>query len=263
MAHAHLVSGACAGAAYAGLLVHVAGAPVALALACAALTTWATLLPDIDSPRSTIVRQLGPLGRPAHRLAVAAVRIAHALTRTHRDGPDAGDGHRYLTHTLVAAVGTGTVVALLSPLPAAGIDAVLEVAFPAALPGAVPAGRGTVAGTVLGDWAAGIVGWGAGVIRAAGDWGFAVGAAAGTGHAVGALGDCLTPMGAPVAWPLAIRGKRWWRVRSPWTFPAGSEFEHRRVVPVLYVALAVITVGALGWWPPIVAAGSELIGALG
>lgn len=82
-----------------------------------------------------------------------------------------------------------------------------------------------------------------------------VGPAFGAGHLVHVAGDWLTPDGVPLAWPLARRGKRWWRFRAPrvslpvlrrygwrirveWLrilpFHAGRAIETRAVAPALW-----------------------------
>jgi membrane-bound metal-dependent hydrolase YbcI (DUF457 family) len=210
----HLLTGAIAGvglAAVAGAL----GAPLEVRLAGMALTTGCVLLPDIDSPRATIVQVLNfGLRRPKRRSLLSLIgwllylllpgTLLHELfthlskalfriTRAERDRESAGSGHRQFTHTLVCAVLCGL-------------------------------GAG---------WATSLLPW-----PAAAAWWWFWGLAVGLGHAVGILGDAATVAGVPMLWPLKIDGRRWYDLRLPLTFRANSRFERYGVYPVLAVVLA-------------------------
>lgn len=242
MARGHLISGAVAGVGVAGGLAHL-DAPVLVRLAAVVITTACVTLPDIDTRRATIVRVLGPLGVALHHLTVWVGVALYRATATRWDDDVPDDGHRLISHTLVAAAGTAIVVAVGT-----------------AAPGIVLVEVSTTWGQPWGSWAAAIGdGWGTVI----GDYWWAWGLAAGTGHAAGVLGDTLTVMGAPIWWPIPIHGKRWWRVRSIVPFRAGGKVETKVVYPLLYVALGASVIGVLGWWPPLGRAAVEFVEALG
>lgn len=241
MAKGHLISGAVAGVGLAGALAHL-DVPVIVRLAAGVITTVCVTLPDIDSRRATIVRVLGPLGVLLHHLTVRVGVALYRATATRWDDDVPDDGHRLISHTFAAAVGTGIIVA-------AGTAA----------PGILLAHASTTWGQPWGSWAAAAgEWWGTGV----GAYWWAWGLAAGIGHAVGVLGDTLTVMGAPIWWPLPVHGKRWWRVRSAVPFRAGGRTELRVVYPLLYGALAAAVAGVLGWWPLLGAAAVQIVEAM-
>lgn len=196
------------------------GVPLPVRVGVLVLPVAGVFLPDIDSPRATITRVLGPLGWALHHLAVGTGKALFRLTRTEHDEPSPGSGHRLITHTLVAAVGTGIVSAVCWLWLARGLAHAVGAG-----PG-VPAG---VSGALGGFW-------------------WLLGAALGLGHAVGIAGDALTVAGVPMLWPLKIRGKRWFEVRVPLAFHADGEVEHLIVYPVLYVAIGLSLIGMFGGW---------------
>lgn len=228
MARGHLLSGAIAGV---GLCAALASAPLPVRAGVLVMTTVSALGPDIDSPRATITRALGPVGWINHRLVARAGKAIFLATRTPADEESPGNGHRLISHTLAFAVLTGIVTAAGTGL----LDELLLALSPA---WGQPWGQ--VAGTIAAWWAAGI-----------GDWWWAWGLAAGIGHAAGCVGDTLTVDGAPIWWPLIVEGRRWYPARSPLPFHADGLREHLLVVPALYVVLAASAVGVLGWWPPL------------
>lgn len=237
MARGHLLSGALAGTGVCAALA-AAGAPVLVRGVCWALTAAAVLLPDIDSRKATIVRLLGPLGVALHHLTVEVGRTLYDHTATAADDGGAGDGHRLISHTAAAAVGTGAATA--------GISAGLGPAL--ALSTEWGQGWGQLAGKLGEAWSAG-----------PGAWWWCWGIAVGVGHFVGVLGDTLTVKGAPLWWPLTIEGRRWYPVTSPVPFRAGKSAERHLVVPLLYVGLGAAVLGLLGAWGPLIEAGRALI----
>ncbi len=209
----------------------LAATPVPVRAAAALITTGCVALPDIDSRRATITRLLGPLGWMLHHLTIAVGRRLYYATRTERDEPGAGTGHRLISHTYLAAAGTALLVA-------AGTGLGDELLAAVGTGWSPPWGSHAVA--VAAWWSAGVGGW----------W-WAWGLAAGIGHAVGVLGDTLTVAGAPCWFPLVVDGQRWYPARSRLPFRANGFAEHALVVPALYVALSVAVVAVLGWLPPL------------
>src|SRR5216110_3517736 len=112
MGKSHFVSGAAAWLAgcVAAPLVGAHAHPVPV-LAGAVACAGSALLPDIDHPSSLAARSLGWPTRLLARGAAAFNVWLHAATKTERDRPDL-DGHRAGTHTAVAAVLTGVLVAV-------------------------------------------------------------------------------------------------------------------------------------------------------
>lgn len=73
----HLASGAIVGVAVAPAITHNAFE----LLACVALTTLGSVLPDIDKPRTFITRTLGPVGKALH-WCVSQVSGPRAMTHS-------------------------------------------------------------------------------------------------------------------------------------------------------------------------------------
>lgn len=192
-------------------------------VAVGAVAAGAALLPDLDSSTSTATHCLGPVTRTASVGVRALSAAVWRWTATPRDrsGPERDREHRHLNHTLVAAVGWGVlaaVVAALHPVAAlvvvAGLGALGALILVRAIPGggsyAPLVSAATVAGIAFTQWQD--------------PFGPAVvGVVVGAGMAVGIVGDWLTPMGVPLAWPVRVKGKRWWQYRSPWTFVTSRE----------------------------------------
>ncbi|RCV51005.1 hypothetical protein DEF23_16920 [Marinitenerispora sediminis] len=249
MGSSHAASGALAGAGAAALLAPVLSGGGLFDLAAGVLVgAGAALLPDLDHPGSTATRSQGPLTRLAHAGVARMSRAVFLATRTSRDqgGRDRDGVHRHLSHTPVAALGAGLVVALAGlwwPLLAVALWFTASLG----LRGLGQCLRRGEARRTLRSWpavsalaagAAGLLVWG-GVSAP-----FA-GALVAVGMFVHSLGDALTRSGVPLLWPLVYRGRRWWMVRAPLTFSTGDGWQETAVrwlclagtVPV--VALAV------------------------
>lgn len=154
------------------------------------VTVGAVLLPLMVRPSAyrrmcavlvrVLLSVLEPVASGANRLAVRSGRAVFRATATRYDKDDWNDGHRILTHTGIAAVIAG--------LAMGGITTAVGLGVATASPGL-----------------------GAGI---AGAWWWC-GLAFGWGCLVHILGDSCTVQGTPIAWPLTIRGKRWYMVRAP------------------------------------------------
>lgn len=208
MGVSHATTGAAAGLALASLApdalgTHTPAGVLVFGLVCAGFA----LLPDLDHPTSTATRRFGP----ASMLASAVVRPLSAfvfrLTATRRDR--GGGRHRYLTHTVVAAVGLGWLVNLA--VTAWGTHAVWTVVFVASalavkgIDHLIPGPPSLLAAAAL----TGLV------VLTAGDVAPWIGVAVGVGMLVHAVGDALTEGGAPLLAPLPIGGRTWAPIRPP------------------------------------------------
>src|SRR5690606_29070613 len=99
----------------------------------AAWTTGAALVTDIDETRSTVSRSLGWLSGLFSRVLRGMSQGIFHLSRSSRDVSrrQASAKHRYLTHTLVWACGTGILAGLIPVIaeriggPSAGAWSVL------------------------------------------------------------------------------------------------------------------------------------------
>ena len=216
MGSSHAASGLLAGAAVGAL----AGSHPSDMVVCAAVGAGAALLPDLDEPGSTVGRSLGMVTNGLSTVLRAASCVVYRATATgyeRRDSRSDG-GHRYLTHTVPAVACFGALAWGLSVLGALGLGLVVFAMSALGL------------GLVLKPW-------GRRAVQSAGLAALALGAAAvylpggapaliGATVAVGALthilGDWLTRSGVPLAWPVKVRGKRWWMLRSPVAFRTGQ-----------------------------------------
>ena len=207
----------------------------------AAVCAGSALLPDIDSPQSTVARSFGPLSQALAHVVNAASAGLHNLTATRADGMTS-DGHRKVTHTALFAFGAGAAVSAL--IAAFGQRATIAILFFT---------LGLAIRGLMGDWAK-RQGWiGVTGVALGGAWLAAVnlndgrlwwlGAAVSAGVALHALGDALTKEGVPFLAPLPIRGKSWWEFSTGLlSFRAGGAIEYMIVAPAL---TAVTALGAL------------------
>ncbi|MET9712581.1 metal-dependent hydrolase [Nocardiopsis alba] len=238
-----------------------------LVLVAGMTAAGATLLPDVDSPSSTMTQALGPVTRLLSRLMrwLSKRMWVATATRYDREDPRTDVGHRHLTHTVPACVAAGVVawgtvvgVAAVLTAPSWGLDTELgsavaaglvcgAVSVPAAryLMEAVPAISRREAARV-----APVVGV---VVALCGAWAHLdpvwVGVVVGAGALVGVAGDWLTPHGVPLFWPVAYRGKRWWMHRCRWTFTTGADSREEALVRWTSIGLGVTSwvVMVPGW----------------
>lgn len=239
MGRSHAISGAAGWLGVCAAAAPLVGRPPVVVTTCGAVVAAAAaLLPDVDHPQSTVSRSLGPVTGTIARVVSRAsdtIRDATCGCCTTRGG----DGHRTLTHTAVFAVAAGVVVS------AAGwvgghITAAIAVAASIGLASlvvrlrrrtraAVPA-LAIAAAAAIAHWGHDVTWW----------W---LGLPVGLGVLLHALGDAATHSGAPLLWPLRVRGCRWQRVGTPrWArFRTGS--------PVETVVAGLMAAGGLtaGW----------------
>ena len=241
LAVSHATSGAALGLAVAGSAPRLAGivpTPGSV-LTFAAVCAGAALLPDLDHPSSVATRRFSVFSWLACRVVRPLSAVVFDLTRGRRD---TGKGtHRGLTHTAAGAVLLGLAVNLASAtwgapvllgtlfvclaLAIKGLDALVpgppSLVIAAGLTWAVAQAPGGVAGTA---------GW--------------LGTAVTLGMLVHAAGDAITESGAPLLWPVPIRGRTWYPVGSPRParFRTGGAVEAWVVAPLLTVATLALAV---------------------
>ncbi|MGH3327170.1 MAG: metal-dependent hydrolase [Streptomycetales bacterium] len=221
LGHSHATSGACAWAATAPTLLPYVGlypGPrdiVVGTLVCAG----AALVPDLDHHDSTIADFLGP---PSE----LAARIVSFIFRGHRNG----------THSLLFVLLAGAVtLAGVSHLGRGFLLGTVLMLLALALRALHlhPPGRGLrVWGTIMAQ--AAVATWGvAQYLPGAPDW---LPYAVALGCAVHIAGDCLTPRGCPLLWPVSRH-----RFEIPVIPRTGGPVETWLIAP----AMAVGTVAAL------------------
>lgn len=218
MGHSHAVSGG---------LAWLVAAPAVQAATGTQLDIWqlaagtivcagAALLPDLDHPQATIAQFLGPVSQLAAR-AVAAV----------------AGGHRQATHSVVFCVLTAAGVwALLQAFGDRGGLAVLFVCTALALRGLglAPPGRGPITGGLTIAVQAAAVTWVFARYAPAGwEW---LPVAVALGCAAHLVGDCATPGGCPLAWPLP------YRVSLPIIARTGNAVEVALLTPLMVLTLS-------------------------
>lgn len=241
----HAMSGAVVGLAVAGFGPGLVGAEATAGtvLTFAATTAGAALLPDLDHPSSIATRRFSAASCLASRLVRPLSALVYKATRTDQDR---GTGaHRGLTHTVLGAVALGAAVSLASatvgtPVLVGTLFVCLALAIKgldALVPGppslAIAAGLTVAIDQYLPGGTAGTAGW--------------LGGAVTFGMLVHMLGDAVTESGAPLLWPLRIRGRRWYPVGilRPLRFRTGGPVEVLLVAPALLVAVLVMATTAV------------------
>src|SRR5690625_4548538 len=126
MGRTHAATGAAAGCALAlayGAATGQAEDP-ALLVAGTLLGTGAALAPDIDHPNATATHAHGLASRALGWCVRKASALAYRLTATEADASDSGE-HRHLTHTPLAGLVLGALVAVAGALAWQAAAAVL------------------------------------------------------------------------------------------------------------------------------------------
>ncbi|MCW0216670.1 MAG: metal-dependent hydrolase [Pseudonocardia sp.] len=241
----HATSGAALGLAVAGFVPTLIGMTPSAGsvLTFAGVAAGAALLPDLDHPSSTATRRFSWASWLASKAIRPLSALVFDLTRGRRD---TGKGtHRGLTHTAVGALFLGLAINLASaqwgtPVMLGTLFVCLALAIKG-LDGLIPGPPSLVIAAGL-TWAVqeyvpggtdGTAGW--------------LGAAVALGMVVHSLGDAITESGAPLLWPLPIRGRLWYPVGSPraMRFRAGGKVEMLLIAPLLTIATLVLAVYAI------------------
>lgn len=234
MGPTHAMSGAAAwltAAAFGGgaLATIASGGPAVVTIG-SIVCAGAALAPDFDSHSATAVRSFGIFGKIAHNIVNAISVSVYTLTATKYDSPKT-NGHRTLFHTTLMAIIVGVLVSLGSSLPGTTVLfdktfangqlfslAVLAFFLHLGLAGVfekqVKKARKKYGPYLL------MLGSLAGTATIAYflpenekySW---LGAAVAMGWFMHLLGDMITKMGVPLAFPFKIRGKRWYDVSLP------------------------------------------------
>lgn len=240
MGPTHAVSGALVGLLVADVLPRDWGGPTSTpeALAFAGVCAGAALLPDLDTPQSTVARSFGPVSQGLAKGIGRASAGYYNLTRGTGERRRTG-GHRTMTHTALFAGLLGAGVSLLvARFGREAIIAVLFVTLGLALRG------------LFGTWAKkngwfvvtavtavlSVVMWTAfpGDVGSTG-----LGVAVALGCATHCLGDAITKEGIPFLAPFVPwRGRRWWEFKLPrmLAIRAGGPFEVVVLGPVMTLA---------------------------
>lgn len=242
--------------------------PIAVIALYTTVMVGGSLWPDWDSHGSTVVRSFGIFGKGVHEFVNAIGLLIYNMTRNRKYEKAKEGGHRTFFHTPVAAILTGLVISGLASIGGQvslfGKDYTigqlfslfvmwmfLHVGLAGLFEKTIKKARKTVGvyivmaaslgGTIL-------------VSRFLPEnqtywW---LGIAATAGILIHILGDMITKMGIPLAWPLKIRGKRWYDVSLPsfMRISAGGWFEQVVLFPIFsFVTL----VGFIFCIPPLAA----------
>lgn len=257
MGRTHALTGALAGLG-AGRLLGLDTLPQLLPFAT--VTAGYALFPDLDHPRASATRLLGPVTHGVSRLLRGASGWLYARTKGPRDENCTGT-HRHLSHTLAFALLLGGICAVSTELGgpwavagwlafgvALAADRLGRLAWITFAAGALSWLPATLAaGQPLGPTALAVLGESAGPV---------VGIAVGLGCFVHCLGDSVTEAGTPWLFPLPIAGETWYEIRPPalLRFRAGGRFEHLVIAPAVIVGCVLALPGVLPHLAEVVAA---------
>jgi len=242
LAVSHATSGAALGLAVAGFaprVVDIVPSPGSV-LTFAAVCAGAALLPDLDHPASVATHRFSVFSWLACHAVRPLSAVVYDLTRGRRD---TGRGtHRGLTHTAAGGVLLGLALNLASatwgtPVVLGTLFVCLALAIKG-LDALVPGPPSLVIAAGL-TW--GVQAWVPGGTAGTAGW---LGSAVTLGMLVHAVGDAITESGAPLLWPVPIRGRTWYPVGSPRAarFRTGGAVESWVVAPALTVTTLVLAV---------------------
>ena len=249
----HAMHGAAAGLAVSNLAPAL-GQPMNIptALTLGGLCAGAAIAPDLDHPNATASKSLGVVSAVGSAMVQALSANVYEHTRTKKDRNNA-DGHRGITHTPFGPPGLALLFGGIPALagiwgPVPGTWATLAViwlflvwALRALPPKHTPFRDYVMASDLSG------LGYLALSQAHAGSMPVFIGLAVGFGAWVHALGDALTDYGAPLLFPLVIKGERWRACGppEPLRFKAGKKVEKRLVRPLSAVAVVVALGGVV------------------
>lgn len=218
----------------------------------AATVAGYALLPDLDHPKASATRLLGPITGLLSRILRGASAWLYARTKGPRDEPTGT--HRHLTHTLVFALLLGGICALstayggawavagwlifglllatdrLGKLALAAFGVGAATWLPATLQGDKPVQQALL-----------------GALAESSGW---LGLAVALGCFVHCLGDAMTESGCPflwLIWPWPIAGETWYEIRPPkfLRFRTGKRVENLLVLPAVAVGCLAAIPGLL------------------
>ncbi len=217
MARGHTATGA-AGIALLGISPIIFGTVQSLLLAIVIGGGYA-LWPDLDHPRAMAANTFGWISKGIAKLIDKLSIFVYFGTKRRKDANRQG-GHRTLTHTFAWAAGSGATTYFLAPNIWANLTIVF-IGLCLGLRGLFPKTTNNMGKVVLWITALTITStMYVGYIQVFTPLQLAI--IVFVGSIIHCLGDCLTNSGAPLLWPLPIRGQTWYRFRLP-IFSTGSE----------------------------------------
>lgn len=215
MGRDHALSGALVGSAVATVAM-ITGYPITplSAATLIVITAGFALWPDIDHPSATAARAFGPLSAGLAFLLNGAGEMIFALTASSKDKPRK-DGHRTITHTLAFALISGIAATIIATLwPRWGTLGILFVGTSFALRG-LAGGWAKRNGWLILSTVAAAASFLAVTVNPAAVTPQLLGIAVAVGSFTHCLGDSCTIAGCPWAWPVPIRGQRWYPIGTP------------------------------------------------
>jgi membrane-bound metal-dependent hydrolase YbcI (DUF457 family) len=273
MGPTHAMSGAAAWLAGVAIYTTTTQTPIdpSLLILGTAVAAGAALAPDIDSHNSTVVNSFGFVGKGLHHIANALSVMVYNLTKTRKDTEITG-GHRTLFHTTVFAILAGGLVALATASTGSItifnntlswgqlwslviMTVFLDLALGGLFEKQIRNTRRKYGPYVLLGFSL-ILAIITGIALppadgAAYSW---LGIAVGFGWFMHLLGDAITKMGVPMAWPLRIRGRAWWDVALPgfMRITAGGTVEKVLLLPALTLTTIGLSVYIILLWSGVV-----------
>lgn len=224
------------------------------------MAAGAALAPDIDSRQSTVVRAFGIFGVAAHYIVNGLSVAVHTATRTRYDGTIT-NGHRTLFHTTFMALIMGGLTALaVAPTNTVTLwgqewilghviaiilmSIFLNLALSGLLERQIKKFRKSFGPYVLMAFSL-LASLGVALLLPDPDGTYAyLGIAVAFGWFAHLLGDAITKMGVPMAWPFKIAGKRWYDIALPsfLRISAGGTMEYVILLPLFTLLTVGLTV---------------------
>lgn len=237
------------------LVSEITGDNIFVIVATAILFVGASLMPDFDSVRATIISVLGIVGKGISTVMRALAKVIYSLTRTRNDKPNA-DPHRGFWHTAIAGVLVGFgfyslitafnhVTFSVGPIDSSVgriilwflITISVQIGFAVFLRKQMKRLMRNALGPIV-SWAIGGLLSAFIVYNIPADSNFKwVWIAVTGGWICHILGDTFTTAGTPFLFPFRRAGKAWWNYRLPPYMKADGPIEHYVVVPLFIVII--------------------------
>lgn len=258
MGSTHAATGVAAWLVGCGAVAALGGEPSPYVIAVGtSLAAFGAIWPDIDCPSSSVARSLGWPTVGLAKVFAWLSRRAYAATRTEIERPGRG-GHRFLTHTVVFCVLSAVAFGYLGQHGGLWAPLVMTV-FAAATALRALKVRGVKRYALAA--AVGVVAW---------YWpmpdGWWLGWAIGGGALVHNLGDRMTNTGVPLAWPVKIRGRRWYKFRAArwFRFETGAPGNPEATIRSSCWVLSVLALPVMAYfrWPLVAVHVDELLAAV-
>ncbi len=246
MAPAHAIMGATSAVVLSPVL-HLSIYQTILAMI---ISAGAALFPDCDQPSSTIGKVFGPFGKYFTKMMGYISSSIYIATKTRYDNPKKS-GHRKLTHTVIFNLLLGylsylvfiypiTQIIIVGLLSALGIRGLLAKGFNVYIPIDFNGRKRNKRLMAIQQTTALFIGVIAAVAVSQSLFDpLQLSVIIVVGLLVHLLGDCCTPMGVPLLWPVPIIRKTWYMFRLPWTFEAGNKMEENVITPFMFFLFVV------------------------